>query len=148
MHTSTLQVCYTHKRFSSAAVFSLSLRELCSDEVREVSVEPQEMDLIGVRTISPRPTLLAVSREGGGEGRRGRKEGEGRRGSDGGGQRKKRKGGGKEGGKKGGRRGRQREESSRQPAMRSHKETGRTRTTNLVIQWLGHSVLPCERGCL
>ena len=58
-----------YKRFSSAAVFSLSLRELCSDEVREVSVEPQEMDLIGVRTISPRPTLLAVSR-GGGEGRR------------------------------------------------------------------------------
>ena len=66
--------------------------------------------------------------------------------SKGGEQRRKRKGGGKDGGKKGGRRGRQ--ESSRQPAMRSHKETGRTRTTNLVIQWLGHSVLPCERGCL
>ena len=85
MHTSTLHVRYTHKRFSSAAVFSLSLRELCSDEVRGVSVEPQEMDLMGVRTISPRPTLLAVSRGGweedGGKGGKeeGKEGGEGER---------------------------------------------------------------------
>lgn len=83
----------THKRLSSAAVFSLSRSELCSNEL---SVEAQEMDLMGVCTISPRPTLLAVSggskggeeggrrREAGGErrereGGRGRKEGEGGR---------------------------------------------------------------------
>ena len=118
MHTSTLHVCYTHKRFSSAAVFSLSLRELCSDEVREVSVEPQEMDLIGVRTISPRPTLLAVSRGGGWEGRRGRKEGEGGR------ERRRRR---REEGKKGGKRGRQREESRKEGEGRRGSDGGEQR---------------------
>ena len=88
----------THKRLSSAAVFSLSRSELCSNEL---SVEPQEMDLMGVCTISPRPTLLAVSggSRGGGGGRREKEGGRGRE-----------------------REGRQRGKSNQQPAMRLTKE--------------------------